>query len=142
MATVTTKKLKNGLNVIRGDFRLEDVTGLGANTTGSLTVGVLPKGAIPIAHRIVNKGTAAATLSTLTATIGTESSTFANIAAAQTIFAANAGGVGAPKATCPNLTAETTVKTLLTGSGNLSGCTGLDDGFFIEVWYIDGPAAA
>lgn len=142
MATVTTKKLKNGMNVIRADFVLADVTGLGSSDTGSLTVGVLPKGAIPVACRLVNGGGAATTLSTLTASIGTESSTFANMRAAQTIFAANAGSSGPTLGTFANLTAETTVKTLLTGSGNLDTCTGLASGFFIEVYWIQGTPAA
>lgn len=116
-----------------------DIVALGASATGTITLAfnLPPKGLI-MACGIKNGGTAAATLSTLTATLGYSGNASAFIGD-QTVFAANAGIHRIPEyQQHASLTADTPLTMLFTGSGNLSGLTGLNDGVIVTIAYLEG----
>lgn len=116
-----------------------EIVALGASTTGTITTLIsLPAKALVIGAGVRNNGTIAATLSTLTAGVGWSGNGSALIAD-QTVFAANAGIYRIPEwQSAPSLTTETSITVLFTGSGNLSGLTGLSDGVTVTIAYIEG----
>lgn len=116
-----------------------EVVALGASATGTITTQIeLPAKALVVAAGVRNAGVACATLTTLTAGVGYSGNASAFIAY-QTVFAANAGIYRTPEwQSAPSLTASTTVTVFLTGSGNLSGATGLTDGITVTIAYIEG----
>lgn len=114
-----------------------EVVALGASTTGTITLGVnLPAKAAVLNCSAFNGGTAAATLATLTITIG-DAGDDDRYLAAQTVFAANAGlhRIGQAAVTNASATADTALTCLLTGNANLSTTTGLTDGIVVTVEY-------
>lgn len=116
-----------------------EIVALGASTTGTITTLIsLPAKALVIGAGVRNNGTIAATLTTLTAGVGWSGNGSALIAD-QTVFAANVGIYRIPEwQSAPSLTTETSITVLFTGSGNLSGLTGLSDGVTVTIAYIEG----
>lgn len=114
-----------------------EIVALGASTTGTITTAiVLPPKAVVTRAAAYNAGVAAATLATLTVTIGDSGDDDRHLAA-QTVFAANAGlhRVGQAATTNQSATANSVITLLFTGNANLSGLTGLTDGVDIIIEY-------
>ena len=114
---------------------LADITALGATTTGQITIGDLPLKARIIRNYVLNLGSAAATLATLTASIG--HTTFVEQLAAGTVFAADAAVETLAVEPVPSYTAATTLKIEFVGDANLDTCTGLANGIEIIVDYVE-----
>ena len=117
-----------------------EIVALGASTTGTITTPiVVPARGLVVAAGIRNNGTVGATLTTLTAGVGYSGNASAFIGSDQSVFAAKAGIYRIPEwMSAPSLTADTNVSVFLTGSGNLSGLTGLSDGLTVTIAYIEG----
>lgn len=118
---------------------LAEIVALGASATGTITTTIeLPARALVVAAGVRNNGTIGATLTTLTAGVGWSGNGSALIGD-QSVFAANAGIYRIPEwQSAPSLTAPTNITVLFTGSGNLSGLTGLTDGVTVTIAYIEG----
>ena len=129
--------IENGekIHELRADISAAQIVGLGANTSGILDVGTLPAGAIIQGVSVFNKGVAALTLASLTATVGTNVADHDNIKGAQSVFAADAGSAGPGLVTTPHLAAATLVRSVITGNANLSTLTGLTNGIAIVMKY-------
>lgn len=112
---------------------------IGASATGTITTEiVIPAKAVILMAGARNGGTVGATLTTLTVGVGWSGNASALIGD-QTVFAANAGTHRIPEwLESPSMTAATTITAFFTGSGNLSGLTGLTDGVTITIAYIEG----
>lgn len=114
-----------------------EIVALGAAVSGTITLGVnLPPKAVVVNASVFNGGTAAATLTTLTVTIG-DAGDDDRYLLAQTVFLANAGihSFGQQANTNASATADTAITCLFTGNANLSTMTGLTDGVVITVEY-------
>ena len=133
-----SKKFKRPIVSLTQVITAAQVTGLGASTTGTITLNLeVPAKAHVLSATVRNNGTAAATLATLTAQLGDATDADQLIAAA-TVFAADAVAGGVPAAAfMSDPAADTTLALLLTGDANLSTMTGLTDGLIVEVNYID-----
>lgn len=108
-------------------------------TTGTITTTiVIPAKAVVLMAGIRNAGTAAATLTTLTATVGYSGDASAFIGE-QTVFAANAGIHRIPEdQSTPSMTANTNVTAFFTGNATLANLTSLTDGVTVTIAYIEG----
>ena len=117
-----------------------EVVALGASTTGSLDLWTVPVGAIVLTASVRNGGTAALTLTTLTASLGITGTTDLFMAA-ETVFAANAIAVTGVAVATEAIAATVAAKAVVvefTGSGNLSTMTGASPGgFIVEMSWIE-----
>lgn len=107
--------------------------------TGTITTPiVIPARAVVVKASIRNAGTAGATLTTLTATVGYSGDASAFIGA-QTVLAANAGIDRIPESQqAANQTAATNVTVFFTGNATIAGLTSLTDGVTVTIDYIEG----
>lgn len=106
-----------------------EVVALGAATSGEITLGVtMPVGAKLIRARISNAGDAAATLSTLTASLGDAADSDEMLVHA-TVFAAGAVNETAPVLPFAAQTAVYPFVVEFVGNANLSTMTDADGGF-------------
>lgn len=119
---------------LRADFSLADIVGLGASTTGDLSVGTLPIGATPISASIFNGGNIATVLTTLTASVGTDGSQI-NLHAAADVHGVSFGESGPALEDFPYVLAPIDCRVEFTGNANLSTLTGLDDGVTVVIKY-------
>lgn len=135
-----TQQDSNGLQrVVRFNITAAEIVALGASTTGTITLPFnLPPKAIVSQVSVWNGGTAAATLTSLTATVG-DSGDNDRYFAAQSVFAANAGLTqnGQSAATNASATAVTALTMLFTGNADLDGLTGLTNGVNVTIWYME-----
>ena len=102
------------------------IVGLGASTTGEISLWTIPAGSVILMARVKNGGTTFATLSTLTASLGITGATTA-IMAAETILLANANATTGVAVATQGIYAETAAKAItveFTGDVNLSTATG------------------
>lgn len=139
MATYTAPQNPWPIRYRTYNITAAEIVALGASATGTITTTiVVPAKAVILMAGARNAGTAAATLTTLTAGVGWSGNAVA-LLADQTVFAANAGTNRVPEwLESPSMTANTNISVLLTGSGNLSGLTSLTDGVTITIAYIEG----
>lgn len=117
-----------------------EIVALGASTTGELSLWTIPAGSVIVAARVKNGGTAAATLATLTASLGINGATTA-IMAAETVFAANANATTGVAVATQGIYAETTARAVVvefTGDANLSTMTGgAPGGWRVDMAWIE-----
>lgn len=116
------------------------IVGLGASTTGEISLWTIPAGSVILMARVKNGGTAAATLATLTASLGITGATTA-IMAAETVFAANANATTGVAVATQGIYAETAAKAVtvaFTGDANLSTMTGgAPGGWRVDMAWIE-----
>lgn len=139
MATIVNNVSAWPLKRVKFNISAAEIVALGASTTGTVTLPfALPPKSKVVSVGAFNAGTAAATLTSLTAQVG-DAGDPNRYLDAQTVFLANAGAhsVARDLAGASN-TADTTVTVLFTGNANLSGLTGATDGVDIILNYIEG----
>lgn len=134
MAQIHKQEFEDGLVRIRAHITAAEVVALGASTTGEVSIATVPAGAYITRARVENCGVAAATLSSLTASLGENGDTEALLAAA-TVFAANATVETAPVSNVLAKTAAYDVVCEFTGNANLSTMTGAGGGFNVFLEY-------
>lgn len=117
-------------------YSAADIVALGASTTGELALGSLPPGAIPMGASVANLGTIAASLTTLTASVGTTAGSFVDLHAAGDVHAADGGEAGPTLEGFVYPAVLTPVLVQFTGNANLSTLTGLDDGVKVVLKYM------
>lgn len=117
-----------------------EIIALGASTTGELSLWTIPKGATVLSASVLNGGTAALTLTTLTASIGITGTTDLFLGA-ETVFAANALAVTGVAVATEGIGASIAAKAVVvefTGSGNLSTMTGgAPGGWRVDMTWIE-----
>lgn len=125
-----------GVQQVRANITLAQIQALGANTTGSVSLGEsISSGGYVITSSVVNNGTAAGGggVTGVTAQIG--DGTAQLTAQSGSIFAA-----GQPQVMLPTNEASggTLAVTLVATGGNLGDMTGPDTGLDITILYVEG----
>ena len=114
-----------------------DIVAIGAATSGEIDLGFsLPAGAVLLRSQIENAGDAAATLTTLTASLGTTSSV-TDILAAATVFLSGATVETAPVDPLVAKTAAYPLYVGMVGDANLDTMTDLLGGLNVNVAWIE-----
>lgn len=139
MATLTGQITGWPIKQARFNITAAEIVALGAGTTGTVVLPFsLPPKAVVVSCAAYNAGTAAATLASLTVTIG-DAGDDDRYLAAQTVFAANAGlhRVGQAAVTNASATVNTPITCLFTGNAGLNTLTALSDGVTIIINYVE-----
>lgn len=117
-----------------------EIDALGASTTGELSLWTIPKGATVLSASVLNGGTAATGLTTLTASLGITGTTDLFLAA-ETVYAANALAVTGVAVASEGIGASVAAKAVViefTGNGNLDTITGgAPGGWRVDMCWIE-----